>query len=82
VFDALVDREDRHVARATQASRGVEQRQVAQHGRRPVRLDPDLVDEVGAREVEILLRDALAGVCEQGLGLVAEHRRDVHYRSS
>ena len=53
VLDALIDRQDRHVAGAAQPA-GVEQRlQAAQHARRAVRQREDAVDEVGTRQVQV-----------------------------
>ena len=60
VLDALVDRQDRDVAGAAEAA-GVEQRlQAPQHARRPIGLGEDAVHEVGAGQVQGVLRDRLA----------------------
>ena len=66
VLDALVDREDRHVAGAAEPA-VVEQRlQVAQDLRRAVGAGEDAIDEVRAREVEVLVGDGLRLVREEG----------------
>ena len=78
VLDALVDGEDRHVPAAAEAPVAVELLQVAQHLHRPVAPRPHPVDEVGTRQVEVVLGNALTGVIQQRVGVVAEQGVDVH----
>ena len=55
MLDALIDRQDRHVAGAAEPA-VIEQRlQAAQHARRPIRHRVSAVDEVGSRQVEVFL---------------------------
>ena len=72
VLDALVDGQDRDVARPGQAAGVDEPLQVAQHGRGTIGVDEDPVDEVRARQVQVVLGDRLALVLEQALGVVSE----------
>ena len=78
VLDALVDREDRHVAGATQAPVVVERLEAAQHLRRAVAVHQHALDVVGARQREVVGGDALRHVGEQRVGLFAEEGLDVH----
>jgi hypothetical protein len=82
VLDALVDGQQRQVARAGQAA-VVEQRlQVAQHRRLAVGLGDDAVDEVRAGQMQPRRRDAAAFVLEKFVGLVAEQFDDVGHGAS
>ena len=62
VLDPLVDRQDRQVAGAGQAAGVVEGAEVAQHGRRAVRVAEDLVEVVGPGQGQVLGRERL-GAC-------------------
>ena len=72
VLDALVDREDRHVARAGEAARVHEPGQVAQHVAVAVAVDEQPVHPVGPGQVEQRLRHGRALVLEQVRRIVAE----------
>ena len=52
--------------------------EVAQHLRRTVAAGHRAVDEVGARQRQVVLGDALRDVREQAVGLVTEQTLDVH----
>src|SRR5690606_19840409 len=51
--------------------------QATQHGRRAVRTDENVVHEVRAGDVDLILGDRLASMAEQVLGLVAEQLLDL-----
>src|SRR6202011_2733876 len=74
VLDALVDRQDREIARARETAVVEERLQAAQHTRRTIAGREDPRDEVRPREVELRLRDRLALVLEQVLGVISEDR--------
>ncbi len=76
VLDALVDGEDRDVARIAQATVREDALQRSQHGRRAIRVLDHPLDEVGAGQVEAIARDRRALVTEEVLGVVAEDRFD------
>ncbi len=77
MLDALVDGEDGQVAGAAEAP-GVEHLlDRAQHLRLPVGGGEDAVDEVASGQVEQILRDGLAGVVEERVGVGAEEVGDV-----
>ena len=56
VLDALVDGEDREVAGPGQAAGAVEGAEVAQYGRRAVRVREDVVDDAGSGQGEVARR--------------------------
>ena len=60
VLDALIDRQDRHVAGAGQPAVVEERLQAAHHPGRPVGQRDDPVHEVGPRKVKAVFRDGLA----------------------
>ena len=73
VLDALVDREDRHVARAGEAPRVHEPLEVAQHVAVAVAVDEDAVDEVGPGQVEQSTAATVVLSCwSRSAGVVAE----------
>ena len=76
VLDALVDGQDRDVARAVEATVREQALQRAQDRRRAVAVLDDAVDEVGAGQVEAVPRDRGALVTEEVLRLLAEDRFD------
>ena len=81
VLDALVDRQDRHVAGARQAP-VVEQRlEIAQHGWAAIGLRRHPVNEVRPWQVELIARDGGARVIEQVFGLISERSLNVGVRS-
>ena len=57
VFDALVDRKDRHVPGAAEPTVVVDRLDVPHHLRVPIARRPDPVDEVGAGQVQEVLGD-------------------------
>ena len=76
VLDALVDGEDRHVARAPEPAVLIERREVAEHPIGAVGARPDAVDEIGPRQVQRRAGNRLAFVLEQGRGVLAEELFD------
>ena len=78
VLDALVDGEDRHVARAGQSARVVERAEVAEHGRRAVRVPEDVVDHVGPGEGQQVGREGGGGVAQQRVGFVTQELFETH----
>ena len=88
VLDALVDRQDRQVARARQAAVPEQRLQVAQHRRRPIRQTVGPVDVVGARASMQaigrdlgLVRQQVFGVGTQDLLHVEGHAGRSHTRA-
>ena len=77
VLDALVDGQDREVPGAGQATVVVHRLQVAQHRRSTIGLGRHPVDEIGPRQVQMLLRDRLARMAEQVLGSVGQNLLDL-----
>ncbi len=72
MLDALVDRQDRHVAGAGEPA-VIEQRlQPAEHRHRPVRVEVNALDEVRTRQVQRLFRNRLALVLQQAGGVGSE----------
>src|SRR5690606_23669094 len=71
VLDALVHRQDAHIARVRQAAMAVQGLHAAQHLRVPVALDEAPVHEVRAREVEAALVAGLALVLQEAGGVLA-----------
>src|SRR5688572_26543162 len=75
MLDALVDRQDGHIAGAAEAS-GVEHRlQPAEHARRAIGRHQDPVDEIRTRQVKGLFGDRPAVMLKQ-TGVVAEDAFD------
>ncbi len=72
VLDALVDGQDRVVARARQPPGVQHPLEVAQDVAGSIGVDHHPIDEVGARQVQVRLVDGLADVVEQAVGLVAQ----------
>ena len=72
MFDALVDREDRYVARTAEPPVAIKLLEVAQHLHGAVAAGPDAIHEVGSGQVQVVLRDALRDVVEKRVGVVAE----------
>jgi hypothetical protein len=72
VLDALVDREDAHVAGAAEATVGEQRLEVAQRLRVAVGAAVHAVDEVRTRQVQQRRVDRAALVLEQVLGLVPQ----------
>ena len=72
MLDALIDRQDRHVAGAGEPA-VIEQRlQLAEHRHRAVRIEVNALDEIGARQVQRLFRNRLALVLQQSGGVGSE----------
>ena len=71
VLDALIDRQDAQVAGASETPVTVHRLEVAEHLVRPV-VDHD----VRPGQVQKIRVDRLAGVAQQGLGLVAKQLLD------
>ena len=78
VLDALVDRQDRQVAGVGQPTVAVQLPEAAQHGRRPVRAHERAIEEVGARQHELVAGDPRTNMGQQRLGFVAEQGGHVH----
>jgi hypothetical protein len=69
MLDALIDRQDRDVARAREPA-VIEQRlQLAEYRNGPVRIQMNALDKVGARQVQRVFRNRLALVLEQSGGI-------------
>ena len=73
VLDALVDGQDRNVARARQATSTEQRLQIAHHARRAVGQREDPIHEIGTGKMQVTLRDRLALVRKQ-LFVAAERR--------
>ena len=76
VLDPLVDRQDREVTGTAEAAVVVDALQVDQHPRVAVALGEDAVDVRRAGQLQLLLGNALAGVAQQALRLIAEQFLD------
>ncbi|MBS1265067.1 MAG: hypothetical protein MAG471_00895 [Acidimicrobiaceae bacterium] len=81
VFDALVDREYRHVAGSAQATVVKERLDAAQHLWRPVGLGQHVGDIVGARTGQQVGRDSLRLVFQQVGGIAAQQVLEFHLTS-
>src|SRR3954449_5906882 len=77
VLDALVDRQDRDVAGPREAAVVEQPLQVAQRRGGAVGAEPEAVDRVRARKVELVGGDRLARVLQEALGFVAEELLDL-----
>src|SRR5207237_10166717 len=80
MLDALVDGQYRHVARAREAARFEEPLETTKHARRTIRWRQDAVDEVGARQVKVVLRDGTALMRQQRC-VAAQQLLDSAHRS-
>ena len=77
VLDALIDREDAHVAGAAEAPVVEDALKRADHAGGAVAVEEDALGEVGAGEGETLAGNAAAGVTEEALGVLAEQCGDL-----
>ena len=71
MLNALIDRQDRDIARPAQPPMIVKCVQAAQHLRGAIRVHPHPVDKVGAGQVQIIMADRLAGVIQQVIGFIS-----------
>jgi hypothetical protein len=76
VLDPLVDREDREVTGARQAPVVEHRAEVADRGHAAVGVEHHPLDEVRARQMQVLGTDRLAAVLQQALGVIAEQIGD------
>jgi hypothetical protein len=76
MLDALVNWKDRHVAGAGQPAVSVELLQAPQDLGIAVGLAPEFSHAIGARYVEPLFVDGLAGVLKESTGLAAQQFGD------
>ena len=72
MFDTLVDRQNRDVARAAQAAGIQDLLEVAQDDRRAVGLRDDAIDEIGSRQVQTGGGKTTTFVTQQGVGIFAQ----------
>jgi len=72
VLNALIDGQDGEVAGAAEAAVVEDLLHRPQNPWTTIRVLPDAVDEVGAGKVKLVLRNRVAFVIEQVLGLVTE----------
>ena len=68
MLDTLVNRQNRDVARPTQAAMIEQLLQAAQHTDRAIRVDPDAIDKIRAGQVQHFFGDRFALVAEQIFG--------------
>jgi hypothetical protein len=76
MLDALVDRQNREVARVGESAVAEHRLHVTQHVRRPVGILPDARDEVRPRQMQTVLGNTCF-VLEQRIGVGAEQFLDV-----
>jgi hypothetical protein len=80
VLDALVNGQDRQIARPGEAAMAEQLLEAAHHRGRAIARCYDPVDEIGTRQVQAFARNALANVLEQPVGVRAQQAHDVgHY---
>ena len=72
MFDALIDRQDRKVARAAEPACVEERLQRAQHTRAAIRRRPDAIHEVGAGQLQVIFGDRVRGVVQERARVRAE----------
>ena|SRR5204863_3413590 len=75
MLDALINRQDRDVACSRKAARFEDPLQATEHARRTIGRRQHAIDEVGTRQVEVVLRDRPALMREQR-GIAAEQLLD------
>ena len=76
MFDTLVHRQDGHIPGAPEPTVVEELLQRAQYLRAAVGVEPHALQEIGAGEVKLVLRNGRARVLQEVAGLIAEHVGD------